>query len=266
MDLTNLPFNVKHTSRIKILQVEDSATDAELALRKLSRDGLLFASHRVETAEALAAALDNFQPDVILSDFSLPGFDGLSALAMAHTHSPQVPFMFVSGTIDEDTAIAALRGGASDYVPKTNIKRLVPAVRRALDDVALRTARVGAESRFRNLIEFAPSAIIVINAEGCIEIVNARTEKLFDYPRGELFGKRCAMLVPEQFDSHYASFRGETSMTNTVTFEADGQRKDGSCFPAEVTLSPLQVQSGTWVSCVIRNISKRREQEQKLCA
>lgn len=131
----------------------------------------------------------------------------------------------------------------------------MPAVRRALDDLLSRAARVGAEQRFRHLIEYAPSAIVVINAEGCIEIVNVRTEKLFDCPRGELFGICSAMLIPDQFDSHYEAFRGETSVTNSVTFEADGQRKDGSTFPAEITLSPLRGQSGTWVSCVIYSVS-----------
>ena len=264
MDLMNFPANAVPKTRVKVLQIEDSPTDAELALRELSRDGLSLDSCRVETADALMAALDNFQPDVILSDFSLPGFDGLSALALAHAHSPQVPFMFVSGTIDEDTAIAALRGGACDYVSKTTIKRLVPAVRRAIDEVALREAREGAEFRFRNLIEFAPSAIIVLNPQGYIEIVNARTEKLFEYPRNELFGISCAMLISGEFDSQCAAFRSETNMTSSITFEAEGQRKDGSWFPAEVTLSPLQVQSVTWISCVIRNISKRREQQRKI--
>lgn len=114
MQLATQSTAITQSVRIKILQIEDSATDAELALREPKRDGSLVDSQGVETAESLAAVLKNFQPDVILSDFSLLDFDGLSVLAVAHAHSPQVPFLFVSGTIDEDTAISALRGGAID--------------------------------------------------------------------------------------------------------------------------------------------------------
>lgn len=253
---------------IKILLVEDSITDAELINREMVRDGLTVESRRVETLDKYLSELAGFQPHLILSDFSMPRFDGLSALKIAHQTYPDIPFIFVSGTIDEDTAIAALRGGAIDYVSKNNLKRLAPAVHRALDDVRTRAARVQAESRFRDLIEFAPNAIVVINERGTIEIVNACAEKLFGYERHEMLGRPCETLTPERLQEFYKAF-GKNGCLGLQTgpslgFEAKGWRKDGSEFPAEINLSPLKIESGLWISGVIRDISERKSQEQRI--
>lgn len=101
---------------IKILHVEDSDTDAELIKRELLRSGLRVEIVRVETSEEFSEQLGRFSPDIILSDFTLPRFDGLAALSIARLRSPDVSFIFVSGTINEEVAIAALQGGATDYV------------------------------------------------------------------------------------------------------------------------------------------------------
>lgn len=253
---------------IKILQVEDSLTDAELILRELSRDGLQVDCRRVETRDKYLSELDAFQPDLILSDFSLPHFDGLSALNIARESYPDIPFLFVSGTIDEDTAIAALRGGASDFVPKSNLKRLAPAVRRAMGDVRLRAERTRAEALFRDLIEFAPNAIVVINEHGVIEIVNACTEKIFGYAREDIVGQPCEMLVPGSLKERSEAFRKNqwegVKAHSIAAFETTGRRKDGKEFPVDVNLSPLKIESGLWVSGVIRDISERKQQEQRI--
>jgi CheY-like chemotaxis protein len=109
---------------IRVLLVEDRAQDAELALYQLRMHGMDYVSHRVDSEPALREALSTFQPDVVLSDFSLPGFDGLSALKVALEVAIDVPFIFVSGTIGEERAIEAVRRGAADYVLKTNLSRL----------------------------------------------------------------------------------------------------------------------------------------------
>lgn len=117
---------------MKILLVEDSENDAELVLRELKRAGIGCASLRVETEPDYQRALDEFKPDIILSDFTMPRFDGMSALAIAREAHPEVPFIFVSGTLGEEYAIRALKSGASDYVLKSNLLRLPPTVERAL--------------------------------------------------------------------------------------------------------------------------------------
>ena len=125
---------------LDVLLVEDSVTDAELAVWRLSQGGFR-CRHRVVTCEEeLRNALSERLPSFILSDFSLPGFDGMEALAIATEIAPDVPFIFLSGTIGEERAIEALRRGAVDYVLKSNPMRLVPAVQRALADAQLRRA------------------------------------------------------------------------------------------------------------------------------
>ena len=116
----------------RVLLVEDVATEAELTIRELRKANLTFIWRRVQTEAGLRRALREFQPTLILSDFTLPQFDGLRALDIAHQAAPDTPFIFVSGSIGEERAIDALQKGASDYVLKDNLTRLVPAVSRAL--------------------------------------------------------------------------------------------------------------------------------------
>ena len=130
---------------LRILLVEDVETDAELEVRELKRAGLRVAHQRVETEAAFRNAIDAFQPHLIISDFSMPNFDGMWALSLARELAPDVPFIFVSGTIGEEYAIRALKNGATDYVLKNNLVRLPASVERALQDNAERTARRRAE-------------------------------------------------------------------------------------------------------------------------
>jgi diguanylate cyclase (GGDEF)-like protein/PAS domain S-box-containing protein len=127
---------------VKILLVEDSENDAELVLRELKRAGMGCESLRVETEPDYQRALSEFAPDIILSDFSMPRFDGMSALAIARETHSGVPFIFVSGTLGEEYAIRALKSGASDYVLKSNLLRLPPTVERAFAE-----ARAAEEQR-----------------------------------------------------------------------------------------------------------------------
>jgi diguanylate cyclase (GGDEF)-like protein len=138
-------------NRLRILLVEDSTADAELAIWRLKQGGYVCNSRRVVTEAEMRAALAAELPDIILSDFSLPQFDGISALAVAREVASDVPFIFLSATIGEERAIEALKSGATDYVLKTNPKRLVPAVKRALEDAALRRKSRMAEQRVARL-------------------------------------------------------------------------------------------------------------------
>jgi diguanylate cyclase (GGDEF)-like protein len=137
--------------QLKLVVVEDIEADAKLLARHLAKGGNDCAIHRVETEAELRDALREIQPDLILSDFSLPRFNGLRALEIAVQDAPDTPFIFVSGTIGEERAIGALRSGATDYVLKSNLSRLVPAVDRALSEAALKKTRREQEVRLRRL-------------------------------------------------------------------------------------------------------------------
>src|SRR5437773_2535439 len=147
------------TERLRILLLEDVADDAELALLELRRSGLHADQRVVESEKSFVDALREFAPDVILSDFSMPGFDGMAALTLAREICPDTPFIFVSGTIGEEFAVRALKSGATDYVMKTNLVRLPAAVERALQEQRERSARRDSESAL-GASELRKSAII----------------------------------------------------------------------------------------------------------
>ena len=119
------------TPLIRVLLVEDSMADADLLVRKMRQEQLKVDTLRVDTQQSLEHALGHFLPDIVISDYSLPGFGGPNALEIVRERSPDIPFIFVSGTIGEERAIEALKRGAVDYVLKDNPARLVPAMRRA---------------------------------------------------------------------------------------------------------------------------------------
>src|SRR5580704_17291431 len=138
---------ISMTPKLQLLAVEDSETDAELVARSLVKAGLIVDIQRVETEPGFVSALQRRTPDLILSDFSLPQFNGLRALDLAIAHAPQTPFIYVSGTIGEERAIEALRRGATDYVLKSNLARLPSAVERALREASMHAAKVRSEKR-----------------------------------------------------------------------------------------------------------------------
>ena len=138
------------TETLRVLLIEDEATDAELVLRELKRAGLQCVGMRVDTEDAFRARLADFRPHVILSDFSMPRFDGMSALAIAHQAHPEIPFIFVSGTLGEEYAIRALKSGADDYVLKDNLVRLPPTVERAMAEARAESDKRRMEAALRH--------------------------------------------------------------------------------------------------------------------
>jgi diguanylate cyclase (GGDEF)-like protein len=126
---------------LNLVVVEDSVADAELLSRHLSKAGIECVINRVQTEPEFISALHQLKPDLILSDFSLPNFSGLRALDLAVVHAPDIPFIYVSGTIGEERAIDALRRGATDYVLKSNLSRLSSAIERAMREAELKAER-----------------------------------------------------------------------------------------------------------------------------
>lgn len=129
------------TGPLQILHLEDNSNDAELIETTLTEGGIAHTLHRVANGSNFHTALEKGGMDLILSDYNLPTYDGLSALALARKKCPSIPFIFVSGAIGEETAIETFKLGAIDYVLKSRLSRLVPAVQRALREVEERIGK-----------------------------------------------------------------------------------------------------------------------------
>src|SRR6266581_2568349 len=137
------------TEPLRILLAEDSESDAELIQRELKRGGLDFQSRRVQTEADFRRELDEFQPHLVISDFSMPQFSGPKALAIARESRADIPFIFISGTIGENVAVDMMKAGADDYVMKNNLARLLPALKRELREAEVRRGRRLAEERLK---------------------------------------------------------------------------------------------------------------------
>jgi PAS domain S-box-containing protein len=166
---------------IRLLLVEDSEEDALLLLRELKRGGYEPEHERVATEAGLAAALDRQQWDLVIGDHSMPGFSGIAALVLVRGRGLDVPFICVSGTITEDMAVAAMKAGASDWVSKGQLKRLVPAVDRELREARGRAALRATEASYGTLVEHAPVGIYRSNPDGKFLTVNAALVHLLGY-------------------------------------------------------------------------------------
>ena len=138
---------------LRVLILEDNPADAELVDRELRRAGITFSSRLVEGKREYSKALADFQPQVILSDFKLPRFDGLAALEITRLRAPDTPFIFVSGSIGEEKAIKTLAQGASDYILKDNLARLGPAIKRVVEAAHLKLEKKKTDEELRRHVD-----------------------------------------------------------------------------------------------------------------
>src|SRR5579864_8521693 len=164
--------------------VEDEARDASLVEHTLKEGGFEFAFKWVDTETGFLRELEQFRPSVILSDHGLPAFDGFTALSLAQSRAPDVPFIFVTGSLGEEMTIKALKSGATDFILKHRLGTLPPAIHRALRQAEFRNQRkkaeealLSSEERYRNLVELSPDALFV-EAEQRIVFINSAGIKL----------------------------------------------------------------------------------------
>src|SRR5690349_19196560 len=152
----------------RILVVEDSEDDAELVVRLLRRAGLELIHLRVETRDAMAAALEAERWDLVIADYSMPHFDGLAALKLLRSKAPDCPFILISGSVGEEVAVQAMQAGANDYVLKSNLTRLQHAVERELREAEVRRDGRMAEERYRSLFNRVPVGVFGTTLQGDI--------------------------------------------------------------------------------------------------
>jgi two-component system cell cycle sensor histidine kinase/response regulator CckA len=195
------------SDQISILLLEDNSNDAELLRLALQSGGIDAVTRQVSSESKFQEALRNGTPDLIICDYSLPGYSGKAALTAAQTLRPEVPFIFFSGTIGEEAAIEALKSGATDYVLKDKPKRLVSAIHRALAQAEQRRDYIESEKRIRDqaqLLDLATDAIIVRDLEDCIQFWNQGAERLYGFNRDEVVGKKSTDFIPPSAQEVFA--------------------------------------------------------------
>jgi PAS domain S-box-containing protein len=200
--LVSQPENASKTDPVRILIVEDSLADYELAQREIrtSLESCLF--ERVESEREFLNAIESFQPDIVLSDYKLPKFDGLKALKLLQERAPITPLILWTGSLSEETAVESMKAGANNYVIKENIKRLAPAVLHAIEERRLQLDRkkaeedlVASETRFRSLIENSTDEVSIIAPDGSLLYESPSANPTLGYRPREFLGRKLFQLV-----------------------------------------------------------------------
>jgi PAS domain S-box-containing protein len=223
-----------------VLNLEDNPADAELNEAMISARWPDCEFERVGTREEFMAALERKDFNVILSDYTMPGFDGRSALGLAHEKCPEIPFLFVSGTIGEDTAIEALKSGATDYVLKHRLMRLIPAMDRALREAADRAERDRAEMamresehKYREVFEnLGEAAFLADEKTGKIIDTNRCAEKMLGCTRTGILGRKQSQLL---------SILNEINSTDIASFDCTLACASGHARPVRAHASKLTI-------------------------
>jgi diguanylate cyclase (GGDEF)-like protein/PAS domain S-box-containing protein len=261
------------SSTIKILILEDRPSDAELICRELSDAGLDFASICVSTKDAFINAIDEFGPDLILSDFSLPQFTGIDALELLKQRQIEKPFILCTGTIGEEMAVECMKNGASDYVLKSSLKRLPPAILNALEASAAREGKSKAlaalqasEERYRLIFDKNPHPIWVFDSETLKFLaVNESAVRLYGYSREEFSQLTIKNLrPPDQVSDLLRSLRRSRDIEE-VFYSGKHRKKDGTVIDVEVAAQTISYGGRHARIAIVTDITeKKRAQEQLL--
>jgi two-component system cell cycle sensor histidine kinase/response regulator CckA len=261
---------------LRLLLIEDSENDAALLVRALRRGGYADLTYaRVETAETMRAALAGQPWDLVISDYSMPQFSGPAALQLLLEVGIDLPFIVVSGTVGEETAVAAMKAGAHDFLMKNNLARLIPAVTRELGEAAERrerrragVAHRAAEARLAGILDATSEAIIAVDAAQRIVLFNSSAERIFGYSAAEALGQSLDILVPPQLiEAHHQHIRAFAATParsrglNGRNGEFAGRRKDGSEFPIEASIAKLSEAGQTVFTVFVQDISARKQLE-----
>ncbi len=257
----------KEGNELKVLLVEDSEDDAVFIKYQLKKTKIPFTIRRVEDKETYISALNDFLPDIILSDYNLPSFNGLEALELKNSYSNGTPFIFVTGFLGEEKAVETLISGASNFVLKDNLNRLTNALISALRENEERLKRIGSENalrkseaKYRQLIEQAADGIFITDGGFHFIDVNSKACQLLGYSKAELVGLGVKDVVPPGISSPTDDI-GKLETGESLHYETLRKRKDGSVFAVEISVTKT---TDGYFQAIMRDISRRKQTEQAL--
>lgn len=258
----------------KILLLEDESFDAELNIREIKKVLSNPDYKVVSTREEYIEMLDTFIPDIILSDYSLPTFDGLSALRIAQEICPLTPFIIVTGSINEDTAVDCMKAGATDYILKDSLKRLGSAITSAIKQRDLRNQRLEADRKllesgqsYFGLFNSVSEAIYILNKEYKFIAINEGALKMYDYTSDEIIGKTPDFLSAPNLNDHINTLEILQTVFETgkiIQFDFWGKRKNGEFFPKEIICNKGKYFGEDVLIATARDITERKVAEERL--
>ena len=259
---------------LRVLILEDVTTDAELMLRALRQAGLVVESRRVVNRVDFVRELADFAPDLILADYSLPDFDGPSAVKIVVDRSPRAPIIIVSGTIGEESAIESLKLGATDYVLKQRLERLGPVAKRALHETAERrerqlaeAGRAASERRFQALIENSADAITLVDVQGRVIYDSPAVRRILGPTASILGGRNGFEFVHPDDMAETQRLLGQLIAlpSQPVSLNFRFRHADGSWRWLEAVANNLLAEPGVQAIVVnFRDVTERKEAEARL--
>lgn len=260
---------------LRVLVIEDNDDDAALVLRDLRQAAYQPASERVTTASEMQAALAQRAWDLIVCDYSMPHFSGIEALTIAQKHDCDVPFIFVSGSIGEDTAVEAMKQGAHDYVMKNNRKRLIPAIQRELREADGRRQRKRAEealrqseASYRELFENAVYGIYRSTIEGRFLDVNPSLVRILGYDRREELMATSLLHIWQRASDRNEAIRQLEAGNRVDAAEYEWKRKDGTPIVVRLSVRPITDPQGSLraFESIVEDVTERRQLERQVLA
>jgi two-component system sensor histidine kinase UhpB len=267
------------SNSLRVLLVEDSQDDADLILLEIGKTGFAISSKRVDTESAMRKAITSGDWDIVISDFNLPRFDTHRALAMLREADADIPFIIVSGCIGEETAIALMKQGASDFVMKDRLARLTPVIERELRDAAVRRDHRRAlealranEKLLRGITSSLGEGLYVLNDAGKLIFMNPEAERLLGWSESELLGQSVHKVIHPQHPNGTPLAESDCGvlgvLRNGDVYKTDDEvfaRKDGSFIPVSYVATAI-VKDGRTAAVVtaFQDISKRKQAEHDL--
>jgi two-component system cell cycle sensor histidine kinase/response regulator CckA len=256
--------------RLRILMLEDVPMDAELVEYELQRSRIPFDARCVDTREAFLRELEEFRPDLILSDYTLPCFDGMTALSLARERAPAVPFLIVTGSVNEETAVGCMKAGATDYLLKSNLARIGPAIEAALARVQSREAKALAEEALRRseanlraILNTSLQAFMLVDRKGIIQALNPTAAEWGARMLGRHLGEgdSIPLLLPDSAERFRAALTGDARTVERCLRGVDGVERW-----YETTHAPVVDERGEVIGVCInaRDVSERKQAEQAL--
>ena len=257
-----------------MLLVEDDENDAILILASLRHGGLQVTHRRVWSKTELQEALAQESWSAVLCDYNLPQFDGLAALKLVRAHDADLPFIIVSGAIGEETAVAAMRSGAQDFVMKQSLGRLGAVLLRELGEAEIRRAtrlassqRQAKEALLDSIVTTAADGIAVVNASGFIEFTNLALATLTGHTPPELHGLPVKQLLRPAADAGFWDVLCESTgaiRADMTNLQMHAHTRSGAIIPVEIRVSRMTLDDEPKLTVVVRDASERVRSEERM--